>query len=186
MAHAPRASERGITLPELLITVVVAAVLVAIAVPNMRTFMQNTSRAGRVNSLVGALSFARSEAVTRGQQTTVCPGGASDNDCNPSAAGSEWIFNTGFLVMAVTSVGSTPVVAKRFSPDMGSATLHGAVSRFSYTPLGQPENGETWFRYCDTRGDPESRIVFINATGRAGSYELGDLEIKDLSVPSCP
>ncbi len=63
---------RGMTAVELLFTMAIAALVMALAVPNFRDFVQNNRAAEEANALVGALALARSEAVTRGVPVTVC------------------------------------------------------------------------------------------------------------------
>lgn len=71
MVDAP-ASKRGFTLIELLVTVAVLAILLTIAVPNFQTFVMNSRMASQTNDLITALSLARSEAVKRAANVTVC------------------------------------------------------------------------------------------------------------------
>jgi type IV fimbrial biogenesis protein FimT len=62
----------GFTLLELLLTMAVAAVLLGIAVPSYRGLVQRNAVTAQVNDLVGDLSYARSQAVTRGQAVYLC------------------------------------------------------------------------------------------------------------------
>lgn len=60
----------GFTLIELMITILVGAILLMIAVPEFSDAMSKTDVAQKTNDLVGALTLARSEAASRGR--TVC------------------------------------------------------------------------------------------------------------------
>lgn len=71
MADAPAAT-RGFTLIELLVTMAVAAILLGIAVPSYQTFVMNNRMATQANDMITALNMARSEAVKRAANVTVC------------------------------------------------------------------------------------------------------------------
>ena len=62
----------GFTLLELVVTVALIAIAVSIAVPSMSTFTQNDRLTTNINTLVGHLAYARSEAVKLNQQVSVC------------------------------------------------------------------------------------------------------------------
>ena len=55
----------GFTLLELLITVTVIAIVMAFAIPSMREFTQNDRLTTNINTLIGHLALARSEATKR-------------------------------------------------------------------------------------------------------------------------
>jgi type IV fimbrial biogenesis protein FimT len=93
----PQQAARGFTLVELMITVLIVAILAAVAVP---AFNANTP-ASEANSLLGSMQFARSAAVKQGQNIVVCA--SSDGaTCN---GGTAW--NTGWIVLAPTSLSCT-------------------------------------------------------------------------------
>lgn len=63
--------ERGFTMVELLTTLVVLAVLLAIAAPNLATFINNSRLRTSQSELMSALMLARSEATKRGNFVVV-------------------------------------------------------------------------------------------------------------------
>jgi type IV fimbrial biogenesis protein FimT len=67
----PRPSA-GFTVLELMVVVAIVAVLIAVAVPSFRDITQRNRIAAEVNSFVGDLQYARSEAVKRGMPVCVC------------------------------------------------------------------------------------------------------------------
>ena len=139
--------QRGFTVLEVVITLVIAALVIAAAAPSMSEFMQNKSRATRINAMVTALNYARSEAVTRSVPVTVCevdltrlPPGAVPAACNNDPAEpTSGIFEAGWMVFQDSDpagnlgVVDTPTgsalddrVLRVFQPDFGGvATLRG-------------------------------------------------------------
>jgi len=61
----------GFTLIELMVTLSVAAILMAIAIPNIRNFLSNNRLSSGVNDLLHSIQVARTEAIKR-QQGSVC------------------------------------------------------------------------------------------------------------------
>src|SRR4051812_49326639 len=64
-------SQRGFTLIELMVTIAVAAILLAIVVPSFRTFTQSQRIKSGSFELYSALALARSEAVKQRANVTV-------------------------------------------------------------------------------------------------------------------
>lgn len=87
-------STRGFTLLELLVTLSIAAILLAVAIPSYRGVVQRNAMAAAVNDLVGDLNYARSEAVTRGQMVLVC------KSANQTACTTNGGWNQGWIVYA--------------------------------------------------------------------------------------
>lgn len=85
---------RGFTILEMVITVVLAVLLVALALPSFRELTLRTNVTTLTNSLVIALNSARSEAVRRGTFVEVVP-----------VSGSSW--TAGWKIMADTSFDRT-------------------------------------------------------------------------------
>jgi type IV fimbrial biogenesis protein FimT len=83
--------QAGFTLVELLISIVLLAILLALAVPSFQSFVKNNRVTAQTNGLVSAIQMARSEALKRGTNSVIC---ASDNgeDCTGNGTwASGWI-----------------------------------------------------------------------------------------------
>ncbi|WP_244511362.1 pilus assembly FimT family protein [Vreelandella arcis] len=63
--------QRGFTLIELMLTLIIASLLMMVAVPSFSTFMARQQLAGDVNQLLSVMTFARSEAIKQRQPITV-------------------------------------------------------------------------------------------------------------------
>jgi prepilin-type N-terminal cleavage/methylation domain-containing protein len=67
-----KAKNSGFTLVELMFTVAVLAVLLAVGIPNFRDFIRNSRISGVANDLLADVSLARSEAVKRRLAVGLC------------------------------------------------------------------------------------------------------------------
>jgi len=87
-----RHSEAGFNLVELLVVISIASILMGLGVSSYR-YITNSSRvSGEINSLLGDMQVARSEAIKRGQTITICP---STDGATCALAGS---WNGGWIV----------------------------------------------------------------------------------------
>jgi len=64
---------RGFTLVELMVTVIVLAILVGVAVPGLDTLMRRNRIATASSDFSAAVAYARGEAVRRGKTVSLCP-----------------------------------------------------------------------------------------------------------------
>lgn len=72
LRFSSRARARGYTLIEAMVVVALLGILVAVATPSFVSLMQRNRAAGEINSLIGDLQFARSEAIKRGLPVSLC------------------------------------------------------------------------------------------------------------------
>lgn len=82
------------TLTELMITLLIGAILMSIGIPSYRYITYSSRVSSEVNSLLGDLQWARSEAIRQGQTVTVCPANTAQNDCvvNSNTWQNGWII----------------------------------------------------------------------------------------------
>lgn len=87
-------NNQGMTLPELLVTLSVAAILLAAAVPSFRSFVADARLSTTTDLLIAHINTARSEAVTRGEPVAICPSVDQSSCSNTAAWQSGWIVFT--------------------------------------------------------------------------------------------
>ena len=135
---ANRQRHGGLTLVELMVTIAIAAILLGVGVPSFRAVIEANRVTTVTNDVVGALQFARSEAVRRGAAITVC-GSANGVDCNASWQGG-WIARDGagavLRVWPPMRGGVTVVPAGALA-----APLFGGVV---YQPLGNVQGAQCY------------------------------------------
>ncbi|MEX0733430.1 MAG: GspH/FimT family pseudopilin [Steroidobacteraceae bacterium] len=82
----------GFTLLDLLTTMVVLSILVTVGIPSFASIIRNNRIAGHTNELVTTLTYARSEAMKRGDVVTTC----ASEDQATCAGSNDW--STGWIV----------------------------------------------------------------------------------------
>jgi len=152
-----RARERGFTLIELMTTITVMVVLLAVAVPAFDSVRLSARINAYATSLVAASQLARSEAVKRNATVTLC----ASADGATCATDGHW--EAGWIVLWGTTVlRAQPAAAAGYLMRDASST-----SSLSYdaTGLGVTQATITVCRKNPTVGNQE-RVVKISATGR--------------------
>jgi len=69
-------AQAGFTLVELMFVVVLVATLTAIAIPSFRSMIVNNRLTTQANDFIGAINFARSEAISHNTTATFCRAGS--------------------------------------------------------------------------------------------------------------
>jgi len=84
----------GFTLIEMIVTVSIVAILASIAAPNFRALLESNKATVATNEIVSALLLARSEALKRRNNVTVC----TSIDQTTCAGNGEKDFANGWIV----------------------------------------------------------------------------------------
>ncbi|MDP2030643.1 MAG: GspH/FimT family pseudopilin [Thiobacillus sp.] len=162
---------RGFTLVELLVTLAVGAILLAIAIPSYG-FLVDASRLATVtNDLVSALQLTRSEAIKRRQRVTVCKTGNAMAIAPACDSGAGW--HQGWLIFVdggtrgVIDSGDTLLRVQGSASAGATITANNYSSFISYLSSGvsQGANGlaNGTLHVCVAG---KQRDIIINTTGR--------------------
>jgi len=155
----------GFTLLELTITVAIISIVMAIAVPSMTTFTQNDRLTTNINTLIGHLAYARSEAVKRSQQVSIC----SSNNAT-TCTGGNW--QDGWIVYidadGDNSFTAGEEVLRAQQALEGANTLTTAIgTQVTYDYRGFVNAASVGnFQLCDGRSGPHGKTIRISTTGR--------------------
>lgn len=163
----------GFTLIELIVTLAVAGITLAAAVPSFQETVMNNRRTTQLNAFVGMLNLARSEAIKRGGIVRLCKS-SNLTSCNN---GTNW-ENGWLLFVDADNNGNVdldadgnPIVIRVHEALANGVTLRGNnnVTNFiSYRSSGFSNTNGT-FTMCDSRGASDVRAVVVSSTGRPRS-----------------
>lgn len=185
MRPAGRASALGFTLVELMITLTVAALLFAIAIPNIRDALRTGLLASTGNDVIHSLQLARTEAIRRQRAVVFCASltpQAAAPTCSAPGAGVSW-GQAGWIVFQDNNnnqqFGAGDVIIERHDLIAQGVTIKSdGTGAESYSALGfavAPTPGFLPTRnmvICDTRGNQQqgvnsvARALFISQSGR--------------------
>lgn len=151
----------GFTLIELIVTLVVAAIIVAVGIPGMSNLMANNRATAHTDSLITALSFARSESVKRGISVSVCAKSAAADGSATCGGASDW--SSGW--MARLDAGSNEQLRSWPAPS-GDYSMEGPASiSFNSSGALQSDNAvEFVIEYSHCTGN-QKRTITVQPAG---------------------
>lgn len=165
--------QNGFTLLELMITVAIAAILLAVAIPSFQSVMSSNRITSQTNNFLADLAVARSEALKRGTGVSIC---ASSNGTSCSGtATTDW--STGWIVFTdsgtVGSVDGSDTVLRVGDTLRGgvalTSTSGSAQGYIRYSPSGSVTTTNS-FTLC--KSGMTGRTIAISLTGRASAQNL--------------
>ena len=176
----------GFTLIELLITLTVAGILVALAGPSFKTTIQNNRLVTQGNDLLGALIYARSEAIELNSKVTVC---ASSDGATCIGSGSSWATGwvIGYIPQGTTSTNTVYTVLRSHaainSGNTISSSLGASVAFLSTGMLNGTSTGT--FTFCDSRGKTYGRSLYLMLSGQARLSPTQGLQVGNAAITGC-
>lgn len=157
-------SERGFTLLELLITVAVLAIVLAIGVPSFADMIRNNRLASESNELVTSITLARSEALKRGIPVSVCPrSGATCADSTDWSNG--WLVFTDDLAPTGALNAPTDAVLLSSSANDSGVSITSDKKSVTYTSTGARTKTQWTVTKSGCKGK-NKRLISVELTGR--------------------
>jgi type IV fimbrial biogenesis protein FimT len=148
---------RGFTLIEMLVTLAIFAVLLMIAIPSMRPFLQSQSVKNASMDINSTVALARSEAIKRNATVDVTANSATD-------------WSRGWVVSQ-----TTPAATIRKQPALNNIVITPSSGSFSFDGNGRMTSTGSTFTIKPlnkTGSQPLCLTVTVGSTGRVESTKV--------------
>ena len=164
----------GLTLIELLITLVVLATTLSVVTPPFQSILHNNRLRVETTRFLGAINLARSEAVMRNLPVSLCPSAMAvtgQAECSGTYAGG-WIVFANADKDRVVDIGTDEVlrVFEALPASYHVTNRSGTRAAFellNYLPDGTAHSNRT-LKFCPPRRSTrQSLSIVINIVGRA-------------------
>jgi type IV fimbrial biogenesis protein FimT len=159
--------DHGFTLAELLVTVSVAGILLALGVPALTTLVAGARMRAEINDVVTLVHLARSEAVKRATDVILCP----SEDGSACLDDPHW--HLGCLLFADPNGNrerdeDEPVIRHRGGEATAAVAITSSEFRrlIRYRPDGTAGGNTITVTFCDVSDDTPPRALIISNVGR--------------------
>lgn len=144
---------RGVTLLELVITISIVSILLAVGVPSFRDFMVSRAVSSHVSALAGSIRLARSEAIKRSAPVALCRTDdpmAGNPACN-NGDGGDW--STGWIMFVDRDADGTiddgefVIQIQQAYDNSGGIVRSGGANTILFQPSGISTNAQGNFLF---------------------------------------
>jgi len=172
-----QAKQSGFTLTELVLTLAISSILVSSAAPAFRGLLLNNRAVSLTNNLITALQIARSEAIKRNQDVTICK--SSDSlTCSGSWSDGWIIFSDIDHDRRLDELnGDTLIQVQKYAGIEFSISWNAFRSDnyIQYNAHGFIHSNNGTFKLCPPDNNVHyARAIIINRVGRARASKDSD------------
>jgi len=166
--------QTGFTLLEVIITLAVSSILIAVASPQLSSIMQSNRMTTTVNEFVHSLNIARSEAM-KSNQASICVS-TNQTACTAGTWNQGWIVFTDSNSNCTVDASDMVIYANdELRSDFKVGNVLGATC-VSYSGEGFlfPAGATATFMFCDDRVGPAAgRIISVIRSGKLATTTYG-------------
>jgi len=176
----------GFTIPELVITLGIVAILLSLAVPSLNATIKNNRLVTQLNSVMADIHFARSEAAKRQRRIILCRS-PNPNLPSPVCGGTAQIWTTGYIVFADDGSNTnnwydagSDILLRRGQPALTGVAMRTTGTWNNNLEVNSDgtlnEGGTATMAICDDRDTEFGRqiTVTLNGTPRMYSGNIND------------
>ena len=170
--------QEGFSLIELMVTLSVGAILMAVAIPTFTSMLANNRLSTQTNGLVLSLNMARSEAIKQDVPTGVAV----------TAVGGVWTNGWAVCCTAGTAlpIQSQGAVGNTLTVKAIAAGVAVATVTFDSNGAQLAGTGPVIFTFCDSRGSASARDVEVDMAGRIQSGATAGFQADQKTALVCP
>lgn len=163
-----RGQQRGFTLVELLVTIVILAILSMLGIPSFTKFLREWQRDSVSRELMTAVQTARAEAIKSSRKVVLCPS-SNGTSC---ANGSDW--KGGWLAFVDTDgdealdSGERLIAVRSSAANVSSMSGSDSVTKLVFLPNGLTGSAATTIAVIPNGGTAlKLNEIAVNRVGRA-------------------
>ena len=175
---------RGFTIPEVIITLGIAAILLTTVVPSVNDTIEENRLATQVNDVIADIHFARSEAAKRNVRVILCkstqPNAGSPRCSTDLQTAHTW--SSGYLIFAdngnatnSTYDAGSDILLRRGQPAPDGVRMYTSsawTKNLEFNPNGSTNEGGATAKMsiCNSRERVQCRQVFVAPNGIPKAY----------------